>query len=432
MVTQNMLTQARKLKLRWFVTVSTLPLLGVVTAFGVIPQSVLNLDSSTVVAEQIALPNTLKSSTVAGNFWRNERVQRGDTVAELLRRMGVEDAAASAYLRTDAAADTLRQLSVGKEIQAEANADGSLLALRYLSNSGNRIVIEKAGDSFKTSSKAAEVEQRVFMRTGEIKTSLFAATDAAGLPENATTQLTEIFSGDVDFHHDLHRGDKFTVVYEMTYSNGEPVRAGRILAAEFINRGKAYSAVYFQTSSGHGDYFTPNGKSIRKAFLRSPIEFARVSSGFTSERFHPILNKWRAHKGVDFAAAMGTKVKVTSDGTVSFVGQQSGYGNVVMISHQGRYSTVYGHLSRFGSGLRAGSHVNQGDVIGYVGMTGYATGPHLHYEFKIDGQQRDPLRVALPNTTPVAASQMTAFREATHLLNARLDLLHDTRLAKLD
>jgi murein DD-endopeptidase MepM/ murein hydrolase activator NlpD len=190
--------------------------------------------------------------------------------------------------------------------------------------------------------------------------------------------------------------------------------------------------VYFKADSNNGDYYTPDGKSVRKAFLRSPLEFSRISSGFSLSRFHPVLNTWRAHKGVDYAAALGTKVKVTADGTVSFVGKQGGYGNVVIVEHQSHHTTVYGHLSRFASGLRRGQRVGQGDIIGFVGMTGLATGPHLHYEFMVNAQHRDPLRVALPNAAPLDNTQKLAFQEATRSLTARLSLLRDTNLAKLD
>jgi len=244
--------------------------------------------------------------------------------------------------------------------------------------------------------------------------------------------LNELFSGDIDFHHDLRKGDKFTVVYEMTYSNGALLRTGRIQAAEFINQGHVYRAIYFQKDAQHGDYYTPDGKSVHKAFLRSPIEYSRVSSSFSLSRFHPILNKWRSHKGTDFAAPMGTKVKVTADGIVSVVGKQGGYGNVIMVSHQGRYTTVYGHLSRFAKGLHKGQHVAQGEVIGYVGMTGLATGPHLHYEFRLNGQQRDPLRVALPDAKPIDSSVLAAFQPVASDMVARLNLLRNTNLAKLD
>jgi len=431
MLTQNLLSQERKMKLRWFVTLSTMPLLGVVTAFGLVPQNEIGLNTTQISVQEIplALP---PSATTAASFWRNERVQRGDTVAELLRRMNIDDAVASSYLRGAAEAESFRKLAVGKEVQAETTSTNNLISLRYLNDSGAQIVIERQDAGFALKTLPAQLEKRLFVRTGEIKTSLYAATDAAGMPDAAANQLTELFSGDIDFHHDLRRGDKFTVVYEMSYSNGALVRAGRIQAAEFVNQGHTYRAVYFQSDADHGDYYTPEGKSVRKAFLRSPIEFSRVSSGFSSSRFHPVLNKWRAHKGVDFAAPTGTRVKVTADGVVSVVGKQNGYGNVIMVNHQGRYTTVYGHLSRYAQGLHKGQHVAQGDVIGYVGMTGLATGPHLHYEFRVGGQQHDPLRVALPDAKPISPAQAAAFTPVAENFLARLDLLRNTNLAKLD
>jgi len=427
MLTQNLLSQERKIKLRWFVTLSTMPLLGVLTAFGLVPQSDLGLASTRVAIEEIALPKAVPNVNTIASFWRNERVQRGDTVVELLRRLNVEDTAANAYLRTADETESFRKLAVGREVQAETNVAGGLITLRYLGDDGAQVVIEKQDDGYATRTLPAQLEKRLFVRTGEISTNLYAATDAAEMPEAAANQLAEIFSGDIDFHHDLRKGDKFTVMYEMIYSNGALVNTGRIQAAEFINQGQTYRAIYFQD-----DYYTAEGKSVRKAFLRSPIGFSRVSSGFTKSRFHPVLNKWRSHKGVDFAAPMGTKVKATSDGIVSSFGKQGGYGNVIMINHQGRLTTVYGHLSGFAKGLRRGQRVAQGDVIGYVGMTGLASGPHLHYEFKIDGQQRDPLRVALPDAKPIDDANKVAFESVADSFVARLTLLRNTNLAKLD
>jgi len=432
MVTQNPLTQARKLKLRWFVTLSTLPLLAVVSAFGIIPQSEIGFAFNQNVVEEISLPAAVQVTGSEDIFWRTERVQRGDTIAELLRRLNVDDINASNYLRNHKAAASLFRISVGKDMQAETHADGTLISLRFINDSGSQVIIEKTEDSYNTRVLGAQIEKRILMRTGEINNTLFAATDAAGMSDAAANQLADIFSGDIDFHRDLRKGDKFSVIYEMNYSNGEAVRTGNILAAEFINQGHRYRAVYYEMTKNHGSYFSPDGKNMRKAFLRSPIEFSRVSSGFTLSRFHPILNKWRAHKGVDYAAALGTKVKVTADGTIDFVGNQGGYGNVVIVNHQGHYSTVYGHLSRFASGLRRGQRVAQGDIIAYVGQSGLATGPHLHYEFKIDGQQRDPLRVALPDARPIIAVQKEQFLAATSNIIERLSMLSGNHLAKLD
>lgn len=431
MLTQNPLSQERKKKLRWFVTLSTMPLLGVLTAFGLVPQSDLGLPAARIAIEEIALPQ-VGDATPVTSFWRSERVQRGDTVAELLSRLNIEDAAASAYLRSAAETESFRKLAVGMEIQAETTATGGLITLRYLGNDDAQILIDRQNGAFKTGTLPAQLEKRLFVRTGEIKTNLYAATDAAGMPEAAANQLYELFSGDIDFHHDLRVGDKFTAVYEMTYHNGALLSTGRIQSAEFVNQGRVYRAVYFEKDAQHGDYYTPEGKSVRKAFLRSPIEYSRVSSGFSNSRFHPLLNKWRSHKGVDFAAPTGTRVKATADGVITFVGKENGYGNVIKINHQGRYSTVYGHLSRFALGMRRGQRVAQGDLIGYVGMTGLASGPHLHYEFKIDGQHHNPMRVALPDAQPISSSYHETFQSVADGFVARLDLLRNTNLAKLD
>jgi len=437
MLTQNPFNQERKMpeskkKLRWFVALSTLPLLGVVTAFGLVPQDDFDLTSTRVSIEEIVLPKVADTETATASYWRNERVQRGDTVVELMSRLNIDDADASDYLRKNAEAASFRKLPVGTEIQAETTSSGGLIALRYLDGNGMLMLVEKQDSVFKSRILPAQLEKRLFMRTGEIKTNLYAATDEAGLPDAAANQLNELFSGDIDFHHDLRKGDKFTVVYEMTFSNGALLRTGRIQAAEFVNQGHVYRAVYFQKDAQHGDYYTPDGKSVHKAFLRSPIEFSRVSSRFSQSRFHPILNKWRSHKGTDFAAPMGSKVRVTADGVVSVVGKQGGYGNVIMVSHQGRYTTVYGHLSRFAKGLHKGQHVAQGEVIGYVGMTGLATGPHLHYEFRVNGRQEDPMHVALPDAKPIDSSYLAAFQPTAEESVARLNLMRNTNLAKLD
>ena len=421
-----------KKKLRWFVALSTLPLLGVVTAFGLVPQSDLGLYSTDTAIQEITLPEVVSAETATASFWRSERMKRGDTVDDLLRRLEVEDTAASEYLRKSAETGSFRKLPVGTEVQAESAASGDLIALRYLDTKGAQVVIEKQDGAFITKTLPAQLEQRLFVRTGEIKTNLYAATDEADMPEAAANQLNELFSGDIDFHHDLRKGDKFTVVYEMTYSNGALLHTGRIQAAEFINQGRAYRAVYFQKDAQRGDYYTPEGKSVQKAFLRSPIAFSRISSGFTTSRFHPVLNKWRSHKGVDFAAPIGTKVKATADGVVTLVDRQNSYGNVVMINHQGRYTTVYGHLSNFAKGLRRGQRVAQGQVIGYVGKTGLATGPHLHYEFKVNGQQKNPMRVALPDAKPIDSAYRAEFQTVADDFVTRLNLLRNTNLARLD
>lgn len=437
MLPQNLHQQKRILsenrnRLRWFIALSTLPFLGVVTAFGLVPQNNLGIASSQIAISEVMLPKASPINTAAVTYWRNERVQRGDTVDELLLRMNIDDDDASEYLRKSADASSFRKLPVGSEILAETDTNGKLIALRYLDDGESQILIENHSGSFKTRSLPARLEKRLFVRTGEIQTSLYAATDTAGMPDAAAYQLNELFSGDIDFHHDLRKGDKFTAVYEMTYSNGALLNTGRIQAAELINQGRVYRAVYFEKDAKHGDYFTPEGKSVRKAFLRSPLEYTRVSSGFSKSRFHPVLNKWRSHKGVDFAAPIGTKVKATADGVIAFVGRESGYGNVIKINHQGRHTTVYGHLSRFARNLHKGQRINQGQIIGYVGKTGLASGPHLHYEFKINGKHHNPMRVALPEARPIDEADKAAFQSVADNFVSQLNLLRNTNLARLD
>jgi murein DD-endopeptidase MepM/ murein hydrolase activator NlpD len=276
------------------------------------------------------------------------------------------------------------------------------------------------------------LEARVVHSSGEITTSLFGATDAAGLHENIAIQLADIFSSDIDFHRDLRKGDRFSVVSQANYSDGEFAGVGRVLAAEFVNQGRVYRAVYFQDDQGRGGFYTPEGRNVRKAFLRSPLEFSRITSGFSSSRFHPVLKTWRAHRGIDYGAPAGTRIRATADGVVTEVGWRGGYGKVIKIRHPNGYATVYGHLSGFAEGLQRGRRVVQGQIIGFVGSTGLATGPHLHYEFLVNGSQANPMRLALPPGPPITERLRPVFEEASQPLFARLDVLRDTNLAQLD
>ncbi len=429
MLPQKPAPRARKLTLRRLAAWSGGPILGVVATFGVLPQVGDKAGKTRVVVEEIALP-TATPSADASTFWRSEQVKRGDSVTDLLRRLSIEDRAAENYLRSAPAAESFRKLGAGRTVQAETDAQGGLLALLYLADTGSQVLIERTGNTFAARALPARLEQRLFVRTGEIRTTLFAATDEAHLPEPAANQLADIFASDIDFHHELKPGDRFSVIYEMLYNNGEPLRAGRVLAAEFITQGRTHRALYFQADGEQGSYYTPEGRSMVRTFLRAPVEFSRISSGYTDARFHPILHKWRAHRGVDFAAPTGAKVRATGAGMVIFAGQQTGYGNVVIIKHPGRFSTAYGHLSRFAAHLRSGQRVAQGEVVGYVGMTGWATGPHLHYELRVDGKPRNPARVELPAAPALDDTQRDAFVAATRELNARLGTLHSVMLAQ--
>lgn len=428
---QNLLRLAHNNKLRRLVLVAVLPFIGVVAAFGIAPDTITDKVIVTTVVEEVVLPQFSADGNPDEAYWREERVQRGDTIASVLARLQVDDPDAAQRLRGIREAKALYQLVPGKTLRAKTSAEGRLLALRYLAGSV-LFSVERAGETFTVTEQSARLETRTLMKSGEIRSSLFAATDAANLSDAVAIQIATVFSTDIDFHRDLRKGDRFSVVYEAIYHQGEWVKTGRVLAAEFINQGKAYQAVYFQNSEGQGGYYTPDGKNIRKAFLRSPLEFSRISSGFTNARFHPLLKQWRAHKGIDYAAPAGTRVKATADGVVQFVGRQGGYGNLVILRHQSKYTTWYGHLSGFAKGLRTGSRVGQEDVIGYVGATGLATGPHLHYEFRINDAHQNPLRVVMPSAPPITPEHRAAFDAAAQPLALRLQLLRGTNLARLD
>ncbi len=428
---QNLLRLVHNNKMRRVILAAVLPFFGVVAAFGIAPNTVTEQLVITKVVEAVALPELSAASVPDEAYWGEERIQRGDTIASVLARLEVDDPDALRALRGTREARALYQLMPGKTIRARITADGKLLALRYLAGT-TVFAVERAGAAFTVTRQPAQLEIRTLMKSGEIRSSLFAATDAANLPDTVAIQIADVFSTDIDFHRDLRKGDRFTVVYEAYFHQGEMVRTGRVLAAEFINQGKAYQAVYFQGSEGEGGYYTPDGRNIRKAFLRSPLEFSRISSGFTNARFHPVLQQWRAHKGIDYAAPTGTRVKATADGVVEFAGRQGGYGNVVVLRHQSKYTTWYGHLSGFATGMRKGRRVSQGEVIGFVGATGLATGPHLHYEFRINDMHQDPLRVVMPAAPPITLELKAAFEAAAQPLALRLQLLRGTNLARLD
>ena len=408
-----------------------IPSFGVVGAFGIAPDTLREPVPVAHVIEELTLPTLVPASEGALEFIREERIQRGDTVATLLARLQIEDAGVTQFLRTHRKGKSLYQLIPGKTVRAVTDGDGALMSLRYL-NGANLLTLERATGGYVIKDEVAQLERRVQMKSAEIRSSLFGATDAAGLSDAIATQIAEIFSTDIDFHRDLRKGDRFSVVYEVFYHRGEPVKTGRVLSAEFVNQGKAHQTVYFEYADGQGGYYTPDGKSLRKQFLRSPLEFSRITSGFTTARFHPVLQTWRAHKGVDYGAPAGTGVKATADGVVDIVGRQGGYGNLVVLRHQGKYTTWYGHLSGFARGLVKGKRVSQGDLIGYVGATGLATGPHLHYEFRIDDVHQNPLNVAMPSTPPITADQKTRFDDTARPLVLRLGLLRSTNLARLD
>lgn len=386
-----------------------------VTAFGVAPLAPDAADlpvRQVLEAVQPLSPQSAQAQIEAladFNFklFRTESTRSSDTASTLLKRLNLDDAAADAFLRSDPNAKLVLTGQPGKNVTVESSDSQQLLKLsmRWPTDDEQvfqRLVIERSntadGPRFISRIETAAYTRSAQLASATIQTTLFAAIDDARIPDGVGVQIAEIFSSDIDFRRALRKGDRFNVVYETLEADGETMRTGRVLSAEFVNSGRSYQAMWFQPpgvdaagAALKGGYYTLDGQSLRRAFLSSPVEFSRISSGF-SMRFHPILKTWRAHNGTDFAASTGTPARTVGDGVVEFAGVQNGFGNVVFIKHQNNHETVYAHLSKIN--VQQGQSVSQGQVIGQVGSTGWATGPHLHFEVKIDGVQQDPLRVA--------------------------------------
>ena len=367
-------------------------------------------------------------------LYRSEQTRSADTADTLLKRLGVFDPAAAAFLHANPLAQKNLLARSGRAVTAETTSANTLLTLqaRWSPDDGTfqRLTIQKSGNGFQAHLDTLPLVASSRIGSGTIRTSLFAATDEARIPDAVANQLAEIFSADIDFHRALRTGDRFSVVYETLEADGEPLRTGRVLSAEFVNAGNSYQAVWFQNpvagaaTPAKGSYYTLDGDSLRRTFLASPVEFSRISSGFAM-RFHPILQKWKAHLGVDYAAPVGTSVRNVGDGVVEFAGVQNGFGNVVKVRHQGHISTVYAHLSAIK--VRTGQAVSQGQTIGLVGSTGWATGPHLHFEYRVNGEYRDPQAIGKTKVTvPLTASMRPVFDKTA--AQARLALAAASQL----
>jgi murein DD-endopeptidase MepM/ murein hydrolase activator NlpD len=307
--------------------------------------------------------------------------------------------------------------------------DKGLVRLSYQIDKLSSLEISRDGKDFGISTTHLTPERREVSASGIIDSSLFVAGQKAGLSDNLTMELAGIFAWDVDFALDIRKGDQFTVLYEEQYLDGENIGRGDILAAEFVNHGKRYRAIRYTDAGGKTDYYSLDGKSMRKTFLRTPVEFSRISSRFSLGRKHPILNRIRAHKGVDYAASRGTPIKATGNGKIVHRGKKGGYGKTIIIQHGSKYSTLYAHMSKYRGGLKTGSRVRQGQTIGYIGSSGLATGPHLHYEFRVNGAHRDPLKVKLPGADPLNKKYMADFNTRADSLIAQIDRVRDVRLA---
>ena len=359
--------------------------------------------------------------------WQTVTVESGDTLASIFKRHGISPTTTHKIAQLNEQTRKLRFIKPGQQIDLLLDDDNSLRQMKYHEDVTKSLLIQRAEDqSYSSQVVHYQLDAFPVYREGVIESSLFEAAAAAEIPEDVIMDMAYIFGWDIDFSLDIRRGDRFGIVYEELYKNGNKIRNGKILSAEFVNNGETYRAVYYTDPTGESGYFSPDGKSMRKAFLRSPVEFRRITSRFTNKRWHPVLSKWRSHKGVDYAARRGTPVLASGDGKVIFAGTKGGYGRLIVIQHGGRYTTAYGHLNGYARGIRTGKKVKQGEVIGFVGSTGLATGPHLHYEFRVNGVHRNPLTVKLPEAKPVHSAHLEHFKENTRAYLSMLRLMDRT------
>lgn len=361
--------------------------------------------------------------------WKEITIKSGDTLSRIFARNDIPGDEANRLVKSHADARALNRLATGQVLRIQTDAGGRIQQLHYRLNESDTLQVRRNGSGYDVVKISKTFETRHVYAAGNIAMSLFADGQSAGLSDPVIIQMVEIFGWDIDFAQDLRVGDSFAVIYEEKYWQGQKVADGAILAAEFINQGKAYRAVGHRTAVGVAGYYSPEGLSMRRPFLRSPLRVSRVTSPYTLSRYHPILKTWTAHRGVDYGAPTGTPVLATASGRVSSLGSKGGYGNAIVLRHGGSYSTLYAHLSRYQRGLRAGAQVEQGQVIGYVGSTGLATGPHLHYEFQVNGIHQNPLTLKFPQTEPIAPQYRADFLQAARNWGAKLDLVGPSALA---
>jgi murein DD-endopeptidase MepM/ murein hydrolase activator NlpD len=386
-------------------------------------------DTASIARQQT--PPVTNSAALAEQRSRRVKVRSGDSLSVIFNREGISRRDLATLLRTGDAGSSLRRLQPGQELIFTLAPDQtSLASMRFeLDETRTFKAVRNGPDSFTARIDTQPLERRVATASAVIENALFFAGQRAGLSDRLIMKMVAIFGWDVDFALDVRAGDRFTVVYEELYKNGEKVRDGDILASEFNNRGRAIRAVRYVNKDDRAEYFSPEGFSMRKAFLRTPVNFRRISSRFNRGRMHPVLQRMRAHKGVDYAAAKGTPIKAAGHGRVISSGRKGGYGKTVVLQHGGKYTTLYAHMTRIHSRAKKGKRVKQGEIIGYVGSTGLATGPHLHYEFRVHGVHKDPLRVKLPKALPIESRYKKDFLRKTTPLIAQLNALANTSIA---
>ena len=358
--------------------------------------------------------------------WRTVEIKPGQTMGAVFASLSLPNTTLHRLLERKTLRDPLTRVRAGARFEFDIAADGALRGLRFERDEASIVSVQIDGDTISEDVIQRDIQHRIHMAGGVIEGSLFGAASKAGLGNGTVLELAKVFGYDIDFTQDLRAGDSFSVVYEEIYRDGERLRGGDIIAASFMNQGKRYHAFRYTFADGRSEYFDLEGRPMKKSFLRVPVEFTRISSLFTTARKHPVLGTMRAHKGVDYAARSGTPIMAAGEGRVSFAGWQNGYGHTVIIDHGRGYTTLYAHLSKFG-GYKKGSRVRQGDTIGYVGSSGLATGPHLHYGFRVNGAHRDPLKMTLPKPEPLPRAELARFTQQTQPMLAKLELLDAKR-----
>jgi murein DD-endopeptidase MepM/ murein hydrolase activator NlpD len=417
-----------------------------VTAFGVAPLTQQPLSPAQLIHETLgpllrSTPHSIDSIDPV-SFRRSEQVLRGDTFGSVAARLGINDLALFDFLRDNHAARELLAPRAGRQISAATDASGLVWRVEYTlqqpdaDTNGEQLIITRDPHSKQLLARTVPIRasRNVYSKSVEVQTSLFTATDDAGIPDAITTQIADILSHEIDLHRNLRRGAKFRVAYEMIQREDsvDPPIPGRVRAVELINGRKVYQALWLQRGNGVGEYFTFNGRQLRNGFLRAPLEYTKITSGFSESRVHPVMQDMRAHKGIDYAAPPGTPVKTVGDGTIEFAGEQRGYGKVVIVAHYNDYSTLYAHLDEIAPNVVTGANVRQGDVIGEVGSTGWATGPHLHFEFRIAGEHADPQSAEMPVAVVLDPAERARFNAALAQVKHQFDLSATQRVARFD
>jgi murein DD-endopeptidase MepM/ murein hydrolase activator NlpD len=365
--------------------------------------------------------------------WVEYKVQKGDSLARIFSEKGLDAALLHRIVNSSDAGAKLADIRPGQTFRFRFDDEKELSRLELHRNRVESIRVTVDDVNVRAEEISKDVDTRIASAAGTIESSLFVDGQKAGLADGQIMELAEIFGWDIDFALEIRAGDNFRVLYEEQYLDGEKLRNGPILAAEFTNRGTTHTAIRYEDSEGEIGYFDADGNSKRRAFIRTPIKFARISSRYNPRRWHPVLKQWRSHKGVDYAAPTGTPIKATGDGKVVFRGTKGGYGRTVMIEHAGKYTTLYAHMSKYSKRARQGSRVKQGQVIGYVGKSGLATGPHLHYEFRVNGVHKDPLKVKLPESMSLPKNEIASFKKAAAPLLAKLESVAvDTMVASIE